>query len=191
MRLLVGRILKYSLVGLTTGTSIYYLHKNDYSFSHIGIVRFARVGVVASQTMIDYKWSLWGLEVDSPIYDEKIQKCHQRGADRLLALARRNGGVFIKVGQHIASLQYLLPEPYTKTLSVLHSNAPESNFEEIKSVFEKSTSRNLDDVFDEFNSQPCGAASLAQVHKARLKSTGEYVAVKLQHPMLERVVLLI
>uniref|UniRef100_A0A914LHA4 ABC1 atypical kinase-like domain-containing protein n=1 Tax=Meloidogyne incognita TaxID=6306 RepID=A0A914LHA4_MELIC len=182
MRLLVSRILKYSLVGLTTGTSIYYLHKNDYSFSHIGIVRFARVGVVASQTMIDYKWSLRGLEVDSPIYDEKIQKCHQRGADRLLALARRNGGVFIKVGQHIASLQYLLPEPYTKTLSVLHSNAPESSFEEIKSVFEKSTSRNLNDVFDEFNSQPCGAASLAQVHKARLKSTGEYVAVKLQHP---------
>jgi len=48
MRLLVSRILKYSLVGLTTGTSIYYLHKNDYSFSHIGIVRFARVGVVVS-----------------------------------------------------------------------------------------------------------------------------------------------
>uniref|UniRef100_A0A1I8BSS8 ABC1 domain-containing protein n=1 Tax=Meloidogyne hapla TaxID=6305 RepID=A0A1I8BSS8_MELHA len=182
MRLYIGRVLKYSLVGLGTGASIYYLHKNDYSFSHIGIVRFARVGLVAGHTMIDYKWSLWGLDVDSSIYDEKIQKCHQRGADRLLALARRNGGVFIKVGQHIASLQYLLPEPYTKTLSVLHSNAPESSFEEIKGVFEKSTLRNLNDVFDEFSPQPCGAASLAQVHKARLKSTGEYVAVKLQHP---------
>ncbi|KAF7623467.1 ABC1 domain-containing protein [Meloidogyne graminicola] len=175
-------ILKYSLVGLSTGASIYYLHKNDYSFSHIGVVRFARVGLVACHTMLDYKWTLLGLDVDSSIYNEKIQKCHQRGAERLLALARRNGGVFIKVGQHIASLQYLLPEPYTTTLSVLHSNAPESSFEEIKSVFEKSTLKNIDEVFDEFDPMPCGAASLAQVHKARLKSTGEYVAVKIQHP---------
>ncbi|KAF7627289.1 ABC1 domain-containing protein [Meloidogyne graminicola] len=126
----VRHILKYSLVGLSTGASIYYLHKNDYSFSHIGVVRFARVGLVACRTMLDYKWTLLGLDADSSIYNEKIQKCHQRGAERLLALARRNGGVFIKVGQHIASLQYLLPEPYTTTLSVLHSNAPESSFEE-------------------------------------------------------------
>lgn len=39
----------------------------------------------------------------------------------------------------------------------------------------------LDDVFDEFNLQPCGAASLAQVHEARLRSTGQRVAVKVQH----------
>ena len=39
----------------------------------------------------------------------------------------------------------------------------------------------LDDVFDEFNTRPCGAASLAQVHEARLRSNGERVAVKVQH----------
>lgn len=42
-------------------------------------------------------------------YRQGMKKCHKRSADRILDLCRRNGGVFIKVGQHVASLQYLLP----------------------------------------------------------------------------------
>jgi aarF domain-containing kinase len=40
-------------------------------------------------------------------------------------------------------------------------------------------------VFDEFEPQSCGAASLAQVHRARLRDTGEIVAVKIQHPKVK------
>ena len=47
--------------------------------------------------IVDYKWNLLGLAHDSEIYNTKIKECHQRGADRLLALAKANGGVFIKV----------------------------------------------------------------------------------------------
>ncbi len=39
------------------------------------------------------------------------------------------------MGQHIASLEYLLPTEYTSTLAVLHSKAPESDLDEIKAVF--------------------------------------------------------
>ena len=45
-----------------------------------------------------------------------------------------------------------------------------------------------DDVFDDFNRVPIAAASLAQVHKAKLKETGETVAVKLQYPKLSKLV---
>ena len=47
--------------------------------------------------IVDYKWNLFGLVQDSEVYNTKIKECHQRGADLLLALAKANGGVFIKV----------------------------------------------------------------------------------------------
>ncbi|KAL3068052.1 hypothetical protein niasHT_038042 [Heterodera trifolii] len=177
----IKKFLNFTLFGICGSTTLYYLHQNDYSLSHIGIVRFARVGHTAVATIVDYKLSLLGLDSESADYKERIWQCHQRGADRLLHLARRNGGVFIKVGQHIASLQYLLPEPYTSTLSILHSKAPESSLDDMKTVFYRSLHKNFDDVFDEFDPRPCGAASLAQVHRAKLKSSDEYVAVKIQH----------
>lgn len=48
-----------------------------------------------------------------------------------------NGGVFIKVGQHIGSLDYLLPKEYVNTLKVLHDRAPESSKEEILQVLKQ------------------------------------------------------
>jgi len=45
-----------------------------------------------------------------------------------------NRGTFIKVGQHLGALDYLLPEEYTSTLKILHSRAPQSSMEEIRQV---------------------------------------------------------
>uniref|UniRef100_A0AC35GMF8 Protein kinase domain-containing protein n=1 Tax=Panagrolaimus sp. PS1159 TaxID=55785 RepID=A0AC35GMF8_9BILA len=182
------KIFKGVSIGLTTATGIgsfYFLHQNDYELGSIGVVRFARAGITASTIIADYKWNLLGIKEGTEKYETKMKECHQRGADRLLSLARSNGGVFIKVGQHIAALQYLLPDEYTSTLSILHSRAPESDINEIKQTFHESVGKELDDVFSSFNTQPCGVASLAQVHEATLKSTNEKVAVKIQHPKVK------
>lgn len=48
-----------------------------------------------------------------------------------------NGGAFIKVGQHVGSLEYLLPKEYVETMKVLHNKAPQSNVDELKGVFEE------------------------------------------------------
>ncbi len=48
----------------------------------------------------------------------------------------KNGGAFIKVGQHIGGLDYLLPDEYVKTMKQLHSNAPESNVNELFKTIE-------------------------------------------------------
>jgi hypothetical protein len=48
-----------------------------------------------------------------------------------------NGGAFIKVGQHVGSLEYLLPKEYVDTMKVLHNKAPQSDVEELKKVFEE------------------------------------------------------
>lgn len=59
---------------------------------------------------------------------------HLRSAERLRELCCSNRGTFIKVGQHLGALDYLLPEEYTRTLKVLHSQAPQSTRQEIEQV---------------------------------------------------------
>lgn len=59
---------------------------------------------------------------------------HLRSARRLCELCCANRGTFIKVGQHLGALDYLLPEEYTSTLKVLHSQAPRSSIQEVQQV---------------------------------------------------------
>lgn len=60
--------------------------------------------------------------------------------------------------------------------------APRTTYENIEEIIKQELGiNNLDDVFTEFDREPIASASLAQVHKAKLRSTGEIVAVKVQH----------
>eukprot|EP00064_Thunnus_orientalis_P015801 superscaffoldBa00003003_g15860 len=110
---------------------------------------------------------------------------HRRSAERLRDLCCANRGTFIKVGQHLGALDYLLPEEYTSTLKVLHSRAPQSSMEEIQQVIREDLGKELSELFVSFEEKPQGAASLAQVHKAVLHD-GRTVAVKVQHPKVQR-----
>lgn len=65
----------------------------------------------------------------------------------------------------------------------MQDKAPQVPFEEIKVVFEHDFGETIEETFAEFDEEAIAAASLAQVHKAKLK-TGEIVAVKLQFPNL-------
>ena len=56
---------------------------------------------------------------------------HFRSAKKLLDLCCKNGGAFIKVGQHIGALNYLLPYEYVSTLKVLHNKAPKASIEDV------------------------------------------------------------
>lgn len=59
-----------------------------------------------------------------------------------------------------------------------------SSLESIEQMFVDETGQHISDFFSEFSPQPIGAASLAQVHLATVKDTGQKVAVKVQHPSL-------
>ncbi|XP_032997853.1 aarF domain-containing protein kinase 1 isoform X4 [Lacerta agilis] len=109
---------------------------------------------------------------------------HLRSAERLRDLCCANRGTFIKVGQHLGALDYLLPEEYTRTLKVLHSQAPQSTRQEIEQVILEDLGKGINELFISFEDAPLGAASLAQVHKAVLQD-GRTVAVKVQHPKVQ------
>ncbi|EJK48698.1 hypothetical protein THAOC_32483 [Thalassiosira oceanica] len=106
---------------------------------------------------------------------------HQRNADRLLRLCRANAGVYVKVGQHLANLDLLLPDEYIATLAALFDDAPESSFENVREVIREELGGPPDELFDGFSERPFASASLAQVHTAHCKSSGRKLAIKVQH----------
>lgn len=57
-------------------------------------------------------------------------------------------------------------------------HAPRTSYEDVRAIVELELGASMDEVFSEFEQKPLASASLGQVHKARLRSTGEIVAVK-------------
>lgn len=100
-------------------------------------------------------------------------------ARRFRGLATDLGGVWIKVGQFLSARVDILPQSITEELSELQDEVPPESFELIRPTIESELGGGLDDLFEWMDADPLAAASLGQVHRARLKS-GEAVVVKVQ-----------
>ncbi len=111
----------------------------------------------------------------------------QRLARGFRMLAIGLGGVLIKAGQFLSIRVDVLPRVVTDELSGLQDEVPPENPADIRAVIESEYGRPVEQVFRQFSAQPEAAASLAQVHSARLL-TGEEVVVKVQRLRIETLV---
>ncbi len=102
-------------------------------------------------------------------------------------LAVDMGGVMIKLGQFVSARVDVIPPEITDELAGLQDEVPPEKLEDILPVIEAELGASPDTVFKEFDTTVMAAASLGQVHRARLKS-GERVAVKVQRPRIENMV---
>uniref|UniRef100_A0A915PQY3 ABC1 atypical kinase-like domain-containing protein n=1 Tax=Setaria digitata TaxID=48799 RepID=A0A915PQY3_9BILA len=177
-----GRLRKLGVgIGIALCGSVIGILCDREQFFQLGPFRVVRAGATVLCIVADYKWTMWTCQKTDVSYHQKLSAAHSRSARKLLKLAKSNGGVYIKVGQHLASLEYLLPVEYTDALCVLHSRAPESRLGEVRQVLEEDLNAKLEDIFVDFNASPRGSASLAQVYRAVLRKNNEEVAVKVQH----------
>ncbi|KAK2436938.1 putative serine/threonine-protein kinase abkC [Trifolium repens] len=101
----------------------------------------------------------------------------------------RAGPAFIKLGQWAATRPDLVPQDLCTELAELHSKAPEHSFSYTKKTIERAFGRKISEIFENFEEFPVASGSIAQVHRASLKSRypGQQVkpmvvAVKVRHP---------
>lgn len=112
-------------------------------------------------------------------------KVHRLNAQRFKRTASRLKGANVKIGQ-LASMQaHLLPKETIEELRTLRDAVVATPYPEIAELVTEELGAAPLEVFAEFDETPIAAASMAQVHVARLK-TGEKVVVKVQHPGLAR-----
>ena len=94
------------------------------------------------------------------------------------------GPTFIKLGQILSLRPDFIPTEYCDELRKLQDKVPPFSFEEVKKIVEQELGQPISKVFSQFSEQPIASASIAQVHKAKLKN-GKLVAVKVQRPNLK------
>lgn len=193
-----------ALTGLTAvgGYSAYEATVNDGQRSSTAMVgvesaaRCARIVSTGAAIVLDYKLTFAKQQrlaredgdvnagnIESEYSHQFLEETHRRSAERLLAMCRANGGVYIKLGQHVSALTYLVPKQYCEVLSQLQDACPVTPLSEVRAMIERETGQPFDRLFSEFDPEPVGSASLAQVHRARL-ADGTPVAVKVQHPLV-------
>jgi ubiquinone biosynthesis protein len=100
---------------------------------------------------------------------------------RLRLVAERLGPTYIKLGQIISSGQGIFPEELVSEFKRCRDQVPPEPFAVVRRVVEEDLGRTIEEVFSRFHPEPLAAASIAQVHRATLR-TGEDVVVKVQRP---------
>ncbi|KNE71196.1 atypical/ABC1/ABC1-B protein kinase, variant [Allomyces macrogynus ATCC 38327] len=164
--------------------SLYLSPEKDLFFLAKATSRSLRTVTTGVAVVADYQWSLRSSVTEGMPRDDYValkSDIHLRCAKRMLCAIQKNGGVYVKLGQHVSALEYLLPAEYVETMRVLQDQCPPSSLEDINKLFETDLGVPMKYVFASFDEEPIGVASIAQVHRARLQD-GRDVAIKIQHP---------
>ena len=95
------------------------------------------------------------------------------------------GPTFIKIGQLFSTRADLFPSEYVEELAKLQDRVPAFGYEQVEAIVEQELGKTIGELFYSFDPIPLAAASLGQVHRAKLHS-GEEVVVKVQRPGLRK-----
>ncbi len=108
--------------------------------------------------------------------------------ERIREVLEQLGPTFIKFGQLLSMRPDVVPEALIDELRKLQESVPPDAFDEVRPVIESALKSPLEEVFESIDEVAAAGASMAQVHFAVLKDSGDSVAVKVQRPNLRKTI---
>jgi ubiquinone biosynthesis protein len=126
-----------------------------------------------------------GLQMISRKRREKIETLSR--AVRVRMVLEELGPTFLKMGQILSTRPDILPVEFMQELSKLQDEVPPFPYSEVKATIQKELNKSVGQKFSSFDEQPLAAASIGQVHKAKMPD-GKNVVVKIQRPGIQRTI---
>lgn len=144
--------------------------------------RAMKIGGLASQVGSSYLWtSLRRPFLDSDRRARELLETHTRNARRIVEGSTQLRGAFMKLVQMLSMRKDLLPAEALDLLKTTQSGVPPMDYGLITRQVRRELGKRPDQLFARFEAEAFAAASLGQVHRARLND-GREVAVKIQYP---------
>lgn len=162
---------KIGIIGRT------YRHMQRYREILTVLFRFGFGDLVAS-LKVEHYLDL-GRRIIHPKRAEKIETLSR--AERLRMVLEELGPTFIKLGQVLSTRPQVLPQDFIEELVKLQDEVPPFPYSEARLIIEAELKKPLEEIFQSIESEPLAAASIGQVHRARLVDGGE-VVIKVQRP---------
>ena len=149
-----------------------------------GLLRALRIWRAVLTLLLLLWWDAQAWTYRGGATAERRSARQRQRAHWLTAELLRLGSAFIKLGQLLSARPDILPAGWVAELAALQDSVPAFSFAEVQTVLEQELGQRCAEVID-LDPEPLGAASLAQVHRASLRS-GRQVVLKVQRPGLDR-----
>lgn len=176
---IIGAVAATSGLAYTT-----YLYQTDDGFHRMVEAYTALVPVVIQYRMAEFRHRHSSYFFFTPLSDADWKAMDERYAVPTVTKLGQLNGMYTKYGQTAAGFTNTFSDVWIREFRKLENEVPPRPLESVRRTIEEETGKPMEETFSFFEETPLGSASIGQVHRAKLRNSGDgrEVAVKVQYP---------